>query len=224
MAQDVSSGIPLIIRSSNYLQWEWEPKSEFPLRLDYGRSPHAYVNQRLQIQLELLMMSGMPLETCWSFNERWNNKFYYKVASCWLFLLSELKKNRKIYKKFKNITKIFRVTSVSVIAVKCDEKIYMDRSMFFWAHVLCYLVTYLRKEACLEQQLCGRVKHIFQVRHIFPWGFGFIDNFIKGTLCLLSTTHCSLLRLIVRSGLDVPTFATRRLHACHHARVPSGGR
>jgi len=29
-----------------------------------GRSPHAYVNQRLQIQLELLMMSGIPLETC----------------------------------------------------------------------------------------------------------------------------------------------------------------
>jgi hypothetical protein len=28
-----------------------------------GRSPHAYVNQRLQIQLELLIMSGMPLET-----------------------------------------------------------------------------------------------------------------------------------------------------------------
>jgi hypothetical protein len=31
------------------------------------------------------------------------------------------------------------------------------------------------------------------------------------------------LRPIVRSGLDVPTFATRRLHACHHARAPSGG-
>jgi len=62
--------------------------TQFPLRLDYGRSPHAYVNQRLQIQLELLMMSGMPPETCWAFNERWNNKFYYKVASCWLFLLS----------------------------------------------------------------------------------------------------------------------------------------
>jgi hypothetical protein len=29
-----------------------------------GRSPHAYVNQRRQIQLELLMMSGVPLETC----------------------------------------------------------------------------------------------------------------------------------------------------------------
>jgi hypothetical protein len=52
---------------------------KFPLRLDYGRSPQAYVNQRLQIQLELLMMSGMPLEACWAFNERWNNKFYYKL-------------------------------------------------------------------------------------------------------------------------------------------------
>jgi len=39
-------------------------RSQFPLRLDYGRAPRAYVNQRLRIQLELLMMSGMPLETC----------------------------------------------------------------------------------------------------------------------------------------------------------------
>ena len=37
--------------------------------------------------LELLMMSGMPLETCWAFNKRRNNKLYYKVAFCWLFLL-----------------------------------------------------------------------------------------------------------------------------------------
>ena len=66
----------------------WMGTGQFPLRLDYGRSPHAYVNQRLQIHLELLMMSGMPLETCRAFNERWNNKFYYKVASCWLFLQS----------------------------------------------------------------------------------------------------------------------------------------
>ena len=68
--------------------WPAVVKSEFPLRLDYGRSPHAYVNQRLQIQLELLMMSGVPLETCWAFIERWNNKFYYKVAACRLFLLN----------------------------------------------------------------------------------------------------------------------------------------
>jgi hypothetical protein len=37
---------------------------QFPLTLDYGRSPQAYINQRLQIQLELLMMNGMPLKTC----------------------------------------------------------------------------------------------------------------------------------------------------------------
>jgi hypothetical protein len=71
---------PAVVKS------EWE---QFPLRLDYGRSPHAYVNQKLQIQLELLMMSGVPLETCWAFSEQWNNKFYYKVASCWLFLLRQ---------------------------------------------------------------------------------------------------------------------------------------
>ena len=47
---------------------------------------------------------------------------------------------------------------------------------------------------------------------------------LKYSLCLFSTTHCSLLRFIVRSGLDVSTFVTRRLHACHHARAPSGGR
>jgi hypothetical protein len=45
--------------------FEWELAiGQFPLRLDYGQSPHAYVNQKLQIQLELLMMSGVPLETC----------------------------------------------------------------------------------------------------------------------------------------------------------------
>jgi hypothetical protein len=36
------------------------------------------------------MMSDMPLEICRAFNERWNNKFYYKVASCLLFLLIHL--------------------------------------------------------------------------------------------------------------------------------------
>ena len=78
----------------------WVVTGQFPLRLDYGRSPHAYVNQRLQIQLELLMMTGMPLESCWAFNERWNNKFYYKVASCFLFLLSHTAMHRCMNVKF----------------------------------------------------------------------------------------------------------------------------
>jgi len=31
------------------------------------------------------MMSGVSLETCSAFNKHWNNKFYYKAASCWYF-------------------------------------------------------------------------------------------------------------------------------------------
>jgi len=82
------------------MRWPAVVKSEFPLRLDYDRSPHAYVNQRLQIELELLMMSGMPLETCWAVNERWNNKFCYKVASCWLFLQSHTTMHGSMHIKF----------------------------------------------------------------------------------------------------------------------------
>jgi len=78
----------------------WVGTGQFPLRLDYGRLPHAYVNQRLQIQLELLMMSGMLLKTCSAFNERWNNKFYYKVPSCWLFLLSHTTMHGSMNVKF----------------------------------------------------------------------------------------------------------------------------
>jgi hypothetical protein len=80
-----ASGLHTHVVTGRRQVWVW---TQFPFRLDYSWSPHAYVNQRLQIQLELLMMSGVPLETCWAFNERWNNKFYYKVVSCWLFLLS----------------------------------------------------------------------------------------------------------------------------------------
>jgi hypothetical protein len=42
--------------------------------------------------------------------------------------------------------------------------------------------------------------------------------------CLFIQLRNAALRLIARSWLDVPNFATRRLHALHHARAPSGGR
>jgi hypothetical protein len=52
---------------------------------------------------------------------------------------------------------------------------------------------------------------------------GFVIVVIR--LLLIFSTHAlQPSRLIARSGLDVPTFANRRLHACHHARAPSGGR
>ena len=69
-----------------YSLWFIYPCGDRPLprlSLGNGRSPHGYINQRLQIQLKLLMMSGVSLETCWAFNKLWNNKFYYKAASCW---------------------------------------------------------------------------------------------------------------------------------------------
>jgi hypothetical protein len=43
-------------------------------------------------------------------------------------------------------------------------------------------------------------------------------------VCLFIQLRTAALRLIVRSWLDVPIFATIRLYVCHHARAPSGGR
>jgi len=54
-------------------------------------------------------------------------------------------------------------------------------------------------------------------------GGGFFSNFMLGTLFFIQL-HTAALRLIVQSWLDIPTFATRHLHACHHVRAPSGGR
>jgi hypothetical protein len=44
------------------------------------------------------------------------------------------------------------------------------------------------------------------------WRTGDLWPLPYNLICCFFTTHCSL-RLIVRSELDVPTFATRRLHA-----------
>ena len=85
-----SSGAPTVFAASGLHTHLVTARSQVCVGtgLDYGRSPHAYVNQRLQIQLGLLMMSDIPLETCWAFNELWNNKFRYQVASLWLLLLN----------------------------------------------------------------------------------------------------------------------------------------
>jgi len=57
----------------------------FPLSLGKGRSPHGYINQRLQIQFRAPDDELCAFETCWAFNKIWNNKFYHKTASCWYF-------------------------------------------------------------------------------------------------------------------------------------------
>ena len=49
--------------------------------------PQTYVKPEAAITVfELLMMSGVSLETCWAIKKHWNYKFYYTVASCSLFL------------------------------------------------------------------------------------------------------------------------------------------
>jgi len=53
------------------------------------------------------------------------------------------------------------------------------------------------------------------------WVTGTVTN---RSLLLFFNYTLQPLRRIVRSWLDVPTFATRRLHACHHVRAPSGRR
>ena len=54
---------------------------------DSCRQPQTYVKPETVITVfELLMISGVSLETCWAIKKHWNNKFYYTVASCWLFL------------------------------------------------------------------------------------------------------------------------------------------
>jgi hypothetical protein len=53
------------------------------------------------------------------------------------------------------------------------------------------------------------------------WVTGTVTN---RSLLLLFNYALQPLRLIVRSWLDVPTFATRCLRACHHARAPSSRR
>jgi len=95
-------------------EWEWP----VPTQTYYVLSPHAYVNQRLQIQLELLMMSGIPLETCWAFNERRKNKFCYKVAPCWLFLLNHTTMHGSMNIKFARSCFVQKSTDVLHVQIE----------------------------------------------------------------------------------------------------------
>jgi hypothetical protein len=67
------------------------------------------------------------------------------------------------------------------------------------------------------------LKYIFKNLLQFQWSSPFLA-LVTAATCLFAQLRTAVLRLIVRSWLDVPTFATRRLHACHHATTPSGGR
>jgi hypothetical protein len=44
------------------------------------------------------------------------------------------------------------------------------------------------------------------------------------SIIIIFNLRTAAFKAYVPPGLDVPTFATRRLHAFHHARALSGGR
>jgi hypothetical protein len=76
---------------------------------------------------DLLMMSCVPLETCWAVTECWNNKFRYKVASCWLFILSHTTMQGSMNIKFINAC-CLEERCFSYITPSIPVKIYMMAS------------------------------------------------------------------------------------------------
>jgi hypothetical protein len=86
------------------------------------------------------MLSGVSLETCWVFKKLWNNKFYYKAASCWYFywvIYDERIHEYQIYKgpiffsKLSQYLSSWKKTSICVVTVICShtEKVSAQRML-----------------------------------------------------------------------------------------------
>jgi len=56
-----------------------------PLSLSNGRLPYGLINQRLQIQFRAPDDERCATQNMLSLQKLWNNKFYYKAASCWYY-------------------------------------------------------------------------------------------------------------------------------------------
>ena len=82
-----ASGLPLERGSSIAVGRGRSDRTDHDQQHCRCRQPQMYVKPEAAITVfELLMMSGVSLETCWAIKKHWNNKFYYTVASCWLYL------------------------------------------------------------------------------------------------------------------------------------------
>ena len=53
-----------------------------------SNNPPRMQNQRLLVQFWLLMMGGVSAETCWA-SHKYEIKFRYTVASCWIFFVND---------------------------------------------------------------------------------------------------------------------------------------
>ena len=81
------------------------------------------------------MMSGMPLETCWAFNKCWNNKFYYNVASCWLFLLNHTAMHGSM-----NIKLIFQFLIFDVFYMFRTRRVHLQEDGCMYRYILLILM------------------------------------------------------------------------------------
>ena len=93
----------------------------------------------LQIQLELLMMSDIPLETCWAFNELWNNKFRYQVASCWLLLLSHTTMHGSMNIKYCIALRVSTYSSNRFVPLRFRKASYKKCLHLFFFTLVCNL-------------------------------------------------------------------------------------
>jgi hypothetical protein len=127
-------------------------------------------------------MSDMPLETCWAFNERWINKFYYKVASCWLFLPSHTTMHGSMNIKFHHVClsgsvrpsawnnssptgRIFIEILVFVDNVpdKIQVTLKSDKNNGYFTWILLYIFYHISlisscNEKCFRQKLLGKLE------------------------------------------------------------------
>jgi hypothetical protein len=75
------------VRHPQHIQTNGWVGTVFPLSHDNCRQPRTSVKPEAAITVfELVMVSGVSLETCWAIKKHWNNKFYYTVTTCLLFL------------------------------------------------------------------------------------------------------------------------------------------
>jgi len=95
-AQHISGDAPLIIRS---LKLNWQPLVFHKWKVigragcAWQRPPttrpitfHVWKTRGCQCSFRLLMMGGVSPETCWASYKYGIIKFWYIVASCWIFL------------------------------------------------------------------------------------------------------------------------------------------
>ena len=73
-------------------------------------------------------------QICWAFNKLWNNKFYYKVASCKLFLLSHWTDFHEIW-----YFSIFRNLIEKVDVFECNRD--KNNGYFTWKPMCTVLIS-----------------------------------------------------------------------------------